>query len=96
MRGPEGLERAFKAATVGRAQGLIIVQSVLTTTHATRIVELAIKNRLPTMFAEGVYVESGGLMSYAPNNADLARRAAVYVDKISRARSPPICRSSSQ
>ena len=88
VRSPEDFERAFKAATEGRAQGLIMVQSALTTTHATRIVELAIKNRLPTMFAEGVYVESGGLMSYSPNHADLARRAAVYVDKILKGTKP--------
>ena len=65
-----------------------MVQSALTTTHATRIVELAIKNRLPTMFAQGVFVESGGLMSYSPNHADLARRAAVYVDKILKGAKP--------
>jgi hypothetical protein len=40
-----------------------------------RIVELAIRSRLPTMFAEKVYVESGGLISYSPNHADLAGRA---------------------
>jgi putative tryptophan/tyrosine transport system substrate-binding protein len=85
---PEDFERAFKAATEKRSQGLIMVQSALTTTHATRIVELAIKSRLPTMFAEGVYVESGGLMSYSPNHADPARRAAVYVDKILKGTKP--------
>ena len=88
VRNPEDFERAFKAAIEGRAQGLIMVQSVLTTTHATRIVELAIKSRLPTMFAQGVFVESGGLMSYSPNHADLARRAAVYVDKILKGTKP--------
>ena len=88
VRSPEGFERAFKAATEKRAQGLIMVQSALTTTHATRIVELAIKSRLPTMFAQGVFVESGGLMSYSPNHTDLARRAAVYVDKILKGAKP--------
>jgi putative tryptophan/tyrosine transport system substrate-binding protein len=88
VRGPEGFERAFKAAIERRAQGLIMVQSALTTTHATRIVELAIQSRLPTMFAQGVFVEYGGLMSYAPNHTDLAGRAAVYVDKILKGTKP--------
>src|SRR5207249_1828952 len=51
-------------------------------------VELAIKNRLPTMFGEGAHVESEGLMSYAPNSADLFRRAATYVDKILKGAKP--------
>src|SRR5215831_4688039 len=59
-----------------------------TTAHATRIVALAIQNRLPTMFSQGVLVESGGLMSYSANLADLARRAAVYVDKILKGAKP--------
>jgi len=87
-RSPKDFETAFKAATDKRAQGLIMVQSALTTTHATRIVELAIQSRLPTIFAQGVFVESGGLMSYSPNHADLARRAAVYVDKILKGAKP--------
>src|SRR5262245_34216635 len=88
VRSPTDFERVFKSATEGRTQGLIMVQSALTTTHATRIVELAIQNRLPTMFAQGVFVESGGLMSYSPNHTDLARRAAVYVDKILKGTKP--------
>jgi ABC-type uncharacterized transport system substrate-binding protein len=59
-----------------------------TTAHARRIVELAIQHRLPTVFAQRVYAESGGLMSYSPNLADLARRAAVYVDKILKDANP--------
>ena len=65
-----------------------MLPSPFTTAHATRIVALAIQNRLPTMFSQGVLVESGGLMSYSANLADLARRAAVYVDKILKGAKP--------
>jgi putative ABC transport system substrate-binding protein len=40
------------------------------------------KRRLPTMVVLKSEVEAGGLMSYSPDNAELYRRAAVYVDKI--------------
>ena len=50
--------------------------------------EFAAKNRLPTMFPERLFVEGGGLMSYAPNIADNFRRAATYVDKILKGAKP--------
>jgi len=88
VRSTDGIEKAFKAATESKAQGLIMLANPFTTAHARRIVELAIQHRLPTVFAQRVYVESGGLMSYSPNLADLARRAAVYVDKIFKGAKP--------
>jgi len=53
-----------------------------------RIIELATKNRLPTVYPDTIYVSSGGLMSYGVNAADLYRRAAVYVDKILKGAKP--------
>ena len=53
-----------------------------------RMVDLAIKSRLPTIYDDRVIVEAGGLMSYGPNIADLYRRAATYVDKILKGTKP--------
>jgi putative tryptophan/tyrosine transport system substrate-binding protein len=53
-----------------------------------RLVNLAAKNRLPTMFSFRDYVDAGGLMSYGPNLPDLHRRAAAYVDKILKGANP--------
>jgi len=50
--------------------------------------ELAIKYRLPTMFALKNHVEAGGLMSYGPDYSDLLRRSAIYVDKILKGAKP--------
>ena len=88
VRSPNDFEAAFKAATGGRTHALIILQTALINAQQTRIVELATKNRLPTMFGEGSHVEAGGLMSYAPDSADLFRRAASYVDKILKGTKP--------
>ena len=81
------LESAFKAA-LRRAEALMVLASPLLDTHAPRIVELAIKTQLPTMFGQGTHVESGGLMYYGPNYAELHRRAATYIDRILKGANP--------
>jgi putative ABC transport system substrate-binding protein len=88
VRSSDELNGAFKAAATGRADALIVLQSAFMNTHRTRIVELATKSQMPTMFAERTHVESGGLMSYAPSVFDLQRRAARYVDKILKGAKP--------
>jgi len=52
------------------------------------LVDLAVKNRLPAVYAQREFVEAGGLMAYGPNLADLFRRAAAYVDKILKGTKP--------
>ena len=47
-----------------------------------RIVDLAAKHRLPSMYSAREYVEFGGLMSYGASVKDLFRRSATHVDKI--------------
>src|SRR5215831_1286563 len=53
-----------------------------------RLVDLAARHRIPTMFGFRLYVDAGGLMSYGPNLADLYRRAATYVDKVLKGAKP--------
>ena len=53
-----------------------------------RLAELALKNRLPTMFAQRAYAEAGGLMAYSADFSDLYRRAATFVDKILKGAKP--------
>jgi len=84
----DDFEAAFRAATTGRAAALIVLQSALVNTNRKKIVELAVKNRLPTMFTERTHVEAGGLMSYGPSYFELQRRAAGYVDKILKGTKP--------
>ena len=55
---------------------------------ATRLADLALKNRLPTVFAQREYAEAGGLMAYAADFSDLFRRAATFVDKILKGAKP--------
>ena len=53
-----------------------------------KIADLAIRNRLPSMYEGNHFVEVGGLVSYAPYEAESLRRAAYYVDKILRGAKP--------
>jgi putative ABC transport system substrate-binding protein len=57
-------------------------------THQKRVIELATKARLPTIYTDAHAVEDGGMMSYTINFAELYRRAAVYVDKILKGAKP--------
>ena len=50
--------------------------------------DLAAIHRIPASFAWATYVQSGGLMSYGSNLADLFRRAATFVDKILKGAKP--------
>ena len=81
-RGPEDFERAFSDVTKARAGALIVLTSVMFINERRRLVDLAAKNRLPTVYPQRDFVDVGGLMSYGPDFADLWRRAAAYVDKI--------------
>ena len=56
--------------------------------HRARLVDLAAKNQLPSMYGAREYVDAGGLMSYGPNFADQFRRAATFVDKIFKGAKP--------
>jgi len=56
--------------------------------NRTKLNELALKRRLPTMYSVREGVEAGGLVSYGLNMTDFVGRAAVYVDKILRGAKP--------
>jgi putative tryptophan/tyrosine transport system substrate-binding protein len=89
VRGPNpDLEGAFQAAAKRRISALITVRNPVLIRNSKRIAELAIKNRLPLMCEGSDFVEAGGLMSYAGNDAENFRRAAVYVDKILKGAKP--------
>ena len=82
------LETAFRAASEGRAQGMLTLNSAVLGSQRAQIVELAEKNRLPVMYHQSDFVEVGGLMFYGVNVPDLSRRAASYVDKILKGSKP--------
>jgi putative ABC transport system substrate-binding protein len=87
-RGAEDYENAFLEMVRERANALITLASPQFTIDRLQLVNLAAKHRLPAIYADRAYVESGGLMSYGPDRSDLYRRAATYVDKILKGAKP--------
>ena len=88
IRKPEEIAPAFSAIRRARAQALYVIGDGLSVSHRALLVELASKDRLPTMFWARHYTDEGGLMSYGPNFADLMGRSAGYVDKILKGANP--------
>src|SRR5262249_25093142 len=63
-RNPQETENAFAAFVTHRVQALMVASDAIFLQQRQRIAELALTNRLPTMFPQSDYVEAGGLMSY--------------------------------
>ena len=85
---PKDIETAFRAASKGRADAVLVLQAGVFSSRRTQIVDLAVKSRLPAIYFQPEFVEAGGLMSYGPSFTDLYRRAATYVDKILKGAKP--------
>jgi putative tryptophan/tyrosine transport system substrate-binding protein len=88
QRDAKGLESAFKTAKQKQVGAFMTTTSVPFFAERKRIVELAVKYRLPAIYPQDDFVETGGLMSYGVDYDDLYRRAAVYVDKILKGTKP--------
>jgi putative ABC transport system substrate-binding protein len=86
--GPKDVETAFRAASKGRADAVLVLASPVLNSQRTQVVDLAVKSRLPAIYPQTEYTEAGGLMNYGANTPDLYRRAATYVDKILKGRKP--------
>ena len=85
---PKDIETAFRAASKGRAEAVLVLAGPVLNAYRTQVVELPVKSRLPATYPRSEYVEAGGLMSYGVSITDLDRRAATYVDKILKGRKP--------
>ena len=82
------LERAFEDAVRGRADLLQVLGDPLTLTQRTRLAELAMKHRLPTMHFFREAVEAGGLLGFGPIQTQMWRNAAKFIDKILKGTKP--------
>jgi putative ABC transport system substrate-binding protein len=85
---PEEIISTFSGLSRDSADALCVFPSPMLFAEYGRIVSIVAEKRLPTIYAAREGVELGGLMSYGPNQADLSRQTASYVDKILKGAKP--------
>ena len=84
----EELDIAFASAATQHADAIKVSGDPLTFRYATQVIALAAKHRLPATYLGRFFVTNGGLMSYAPDFADLYFRAGGYADRILKGAKP--------
>jgi putative ABC transport system substrate-binding protein len=82
------IERSITAFARGPNDGMIVAENTVTAQHHELLVTLAARHRLPATYFVRNFVDEGGLMSYAPNEAAQYRGAASYVDRILKGEKP--------
>lgn len=88
VRSPGDFPAAFAALSAHRPDALLVFGNPVNFKGRQLITDFALRNRLPGIYEERLFVEAGGLISYAPNSTEMFRRAATYVDKILKGTKP--------
>jgi putative ABC transport system substrate-binding protein len=89
IQAADGFEKLFAALNKQRLDGLYAFGTGrVMRPNQKRIVDFALKSRLPSVSSSEEFVDAGGLMSYAADDADSYRRVAIYVDKVLKGANP--------
>jgi putative ABC transport system substrate-binding protein len=88
VRDPAQLDAAFSTMVRERSDAVMVLAGVYLYAHRSRIAELTMKHKLPSILNSREYVEAGGRMVYAANSSNLMSRSATYVDKILKGAKP--------
>jgi ABC-type uncharacterized transport system substrate-binding protein len=88
FRSPDDFERLFRKIAGKRPDALMTTADSLLISYRTRIVDFAVKHRLPSMYPSREFVLSGGLMFYGGSIPKMFQQVAAYVDKILKGTKP--------
>ncbi len=88
VRAPSGFETVFDAIRAARPDVLLVRADPMFFAPRKRVAELAVTNRIPTLFERREYAEAGGLVAYGPSLVDQFRHAATFVDRILKGARP--------
>jgi putative ABC transport system substrate-binding protein len=84
---PTDFDAVFKEAAA-RTSGVAVLSGPLIFAHREAVVAAAARHKVPVIYYDAEYAQSGGLVAYGPNLVGLHRRAAVFVDKILKGEKP--------
>ena len=88
MQKADDVEKAFSAMSNSNVRSFILLVNPALGAFRDKILRLAVKSKLPAMYSTQDWVNAGGLMTYAPDRIAIARRLAVYVDKVLKGTKP--------
>jgi putative tryptophan/tyrosine transport system substrate-binding protein len=88
VRSPDELERGFSEMGNAHVDAVLLMPDGMFTNDRKHIAELALAHKLPAIGWSAEITEAGALMSYGPNNPDMFRHAAVYIDKVLKGTNP--------
>ena len=88
VRGADNFERVFVSLSKQRPDGIYASSGPLMRANQKRIVGLTLKSRLPSIYYDREFVDAGGLVSYAADEAESYRRVAYFVDRILKGAKP--------
>jgi putative ABC transport system substrate-binding protein len=88
VRGLEDIDAAFAAMQRERIDGVLVLADAVFYKHRMRIGELCTKQRLPSVWGAGGYLDAGGLASFQGDFGAMFRRSAGFVDKILKGAKP--------
>src|SRR6185295_202905 len=84
----EEFPAAFAAMMRAGSQGVVVVTGPAMVSGRARLIELAARHRLPSVYEFPYFVREGGLVAYGPDIAEMSARSALYVDKILKGANP--------
>jgi putative ABC transport system substrate-binding protein len=82
------IETAINAIGREPGGGLVVMPDTFMNAHRAAIIAAAARNNVPAVYNFSTFARDGGLLSYGPDQVDLYRRAASYVDRILRGEKP--------
>jgi len=84
----EELPAAIESAINAQAGALFAIDDLVISSYQAQILELTRKAKLPVISQFRDFTVAGALMAYGPNNDEMFRRAALFIDKIFKGAKP--------